>query len=544
MRYPSLIPQFAALLLAIGVSGCNAPPLETPASTVKQQTPIRVAQNLKNKVDVLFMVDNSNSMDAMQDELRMKFFQFFKVFSDLAAQGTLADLHIGVVTSDYGAGAVGAPGCQPSPGGQQGKLQALGADYMKFDSTCKKPNMANFIQYEFAANGMDGPNNLPAGQDLIKTFQCMASVGANGCGFEHQLESTYAALHNNLPENAGFLRTDALLAVVYVTNEDDASAPPDTNIFDRSRSQYGYEDSYRQTRYGVLCGNPPALIPYGDSMGDISPCIAAPNPGNSVPDREYDIGRYIDFFTQPSASGGVKDDPLDVVLVTLDAPATPFITILSNPGTPAGTAYAPCSPLNDNANPACTPVLQHSCVNPANSHFFGDPAVRLNTVVSAAMNHNVSSICADDYSSALMNLGHLIVSQLGLGCIPAALPADTTPGMMSCMSQTDCPPLTRCLADSMSQSTCHALVTDCVVEDVTIQSTGMSTTTDIPECQCQNNVCNWPCWKIEPKDKCTCPAGAMGCVPQSPDGVGLTIDRNGMPAPDHTTAQVFCSTQQ
>ena len=33
-----------------------------------------------------------------------------------------------LITSDYGAGATGAPGCQPSPGGQRGQLQAIGAE--------------------------------------------------------------------------------------------------------------------------------------------------------------------------------------------------------------------------------------------------------------------------------------------------------------------------------------------------------------------------------------------------------------------------------
>src|SRR5438874_1411753 len=84
-------PTAATALAGLALGSCNSPPLETPNTQVKQQTPIRVAQNLKNKVDVLFLIDNSNSMDAMQAELRMKFFQFFKVFSDLASQGTLAD---------------------------------------------------------------------------------------------------------------------------------------------------------------------------------------------------------------------------------------------------------------------------------------------------------------------------------------------------------------------------------------------------------------------------------------------------------------------
>ena len=57
----------AALGLALG--GCLAPPVETPVTTTVQETDVRVEQSVKNKVDILFMVDDSNSMDAKQVEV-------------------------------------------------------------------------------------------------------------------------------------------------------------------------------------------------------------------------------------------------------------------------------------------------------------------------------------------------------------------------------------------------------------------------------------------------------------------------------------------
>src|SRR5579871_1450297 len=506
-------------IVAFATFACVSPPLESPTPQTMQQTPIRVAQNIKNKVDVLFMVDNSNSMSAMSDELKSRFNEFFKVFQDLASKGTFADLQIGVVTSDYGAGSTGAPGCQPSPGGQQGKLQAVG-QYAQ--AGCKAPMGANFIKYAFAANG-NGPNNLPQGQDLVATFTCMASVGAMGCGFEHQLESVYAALHNNLPENAGFLRDDALLTVVFLTNEDDSSAPPDTDMFDKNKTaQYGFESSYRQTRFGVMCCPPGVqmcdvtqkqLTPYGDSMGPLSGCQAATDP----PGLEYEISRYINFFTKPSMAGGVKVNPSDVILVAIDAPADPVQVILSNPGTPAGSAYVQCGQLNEASNPPCVPVLQHSCQNPQEPQFFGDPAVRLNTVVGAAVNHGVSSICDSDYTNALQNLANLIISDIGGGCIPSQLPDPTNP--------------------------------DCVVEDVTRNSDGTTSVSEIPKCMVtipytepmgwtpQNDMPappgSYPCWTLDNNPNC----GA-----QSPQGVGVAIHRNGQPAPPNTDASVACAT--
>jgi hypothetical protein len=450
-----------------------------------------IGQNLRNKLDLLFMVDNSNSMEAMDAELRMRFPTFLSVLTSLAQAGTLADLHIGVVTSDYGAGLLGAPGCQPSPGGQQGKLQAIGTNAA---AGCQAPVGANFIQYQFGANGTDGPNNLPAGQDLTKTFQCMASVGSTGCGFEHQLESVYAALHNNLPENVGFVRSDAILAVIFVTNEDDSSASPDVTFFEQTMSQFGFEDSYRQTRFGIQCGNPPMMPPYGDSGGDISPCIPAPNPGGGST-LEYDVSRYIDLFTKPAAQGGIKANPSDVVLVAIDAPQSPVQIILSNPGTQGGTPYQQCAPLDEMSSPPCVPVLQHSCMNPNNPVFFGDPAVRLNTVVNAVTNHNIFSICDADFTPALQSLGSLVSSSIGTGCIPAKLPNPSAP--------------------------------QCTATDVTTDVNGNMTSTPIPPC----GAGTYPCWVAEMKSTCSS---------ISPDGLGITIERNGQSAPPNTVTNVTC----
>lgn len=501
------------VVAAAGLSGCVTPPFESPPQDTARTRTLYIPQNVRDKVDILFMVDNSASMDAMQAELRQRFPDFFKPFEDLAANGTYADLNIGVVTSDFGAGRSGAPGCTPSGplgGGDQGKLQGVGK---AADSSCIKPQNSNFIHYKF---GPEGPaeSNLPAGQNLNQTFTCMASVGAKGCGFEMSLESVYAALHNGLPENQGFLREDALLVVVFLTNEDDASAPPDTDVFDKTLvQQYGNESSYpRQTRFAVVCGNPPQFPPYGDSGGPLQGCKAAPNPSGSGPGKQYDISRYINYFTAPQAQGGVKVNPLDVVLLGIDATDSQFEVILSNPGTPAGQSYVQCPQLNETGNPVCVPVLQHSCINPQQPEFFGDPAVRLNAVIRSAHFNSIASICGsdDDYQKALKAAADLVVTTLAGGCIPDPLPRDPMTG---------------------------ELKTDCVVEDQTILADGSTSSTELPQCDASHSTV--PCWTIEAKDDCT---------GHSPDGVGLVVDRgstNGTfnQAPPHTTAQLSCATQ-
>jgi hypothetical protein len=490
---------FAALALA----ACTAPPVQAPSTTVTQSTPIRVPQSPQNKVDILFMVDNSASMAAMQEELKSKFNDFFTVFTTLAAANTYADLHIGVVTSDYGAGDQDntSSGCGKSPGGDLGKLQAVGK---QAEASCVAPTGAPYIEYAFGAGGT-ATGNLPGGNtpaNLVTTFTCMASgidvAGANpGCGFEHQLESVYAALHNTT-DNAGFLRPDALLTVVFVTNEDDGSAEPTSHIYESgpaAAATYGQYNTYRQTHWAVTCNN--AQAPYS-AMANLMDCEGSPNTMNN-PGLAYDVSRYINYFTASSVNGGVKADPNDVILVAIDAPASPFSTILAQIGTGSGAAptpaYVTCGALNPGT---CDVHLQHSCQNMVQPGFFGDPPIRLNTVVNSGKYHQIANICGDDltmtpdYTQALQNLGTLISSNIGQGCIPQKVLNPAKPD---------------CAVNEVTPVACAPGATNC----------SPNTLTAIPNCADDGGT--KPCWMAEMKPQC-----ASTAIGGSPDNIGITVE--------------------
>ena len=530
------VAQLLTPLALIPLFACMSPPVESPRTTVTQETNVRVEQNIKNKVDVLFMVDNSSSMDPMQLELRSKFGQFFQVFEQLAASGTYADMHIGVVTSDYGAGDAPGGGCDPSPGGQKGILQTLPSPKATNPPAgCQPPQGAPYISYAFGAGGPT--TNLPNGTDataLVNEFTCMASVGAMGCGFEHQLEAVYAALRNQ-NENKGFLRSDALLTVVFVTNEDDGSAPPTAKFYEQNSdptgtSMIGQYTTYRQTRFAVDCGG--MQIPYGMPLTNLMGCAAAPNPMNTDPYTAYDISRYINFFTLPAAQGGVKVDPQDVILVGIDGPESPVSTILEDPSM-GNTPYHACpSPM---LSQNCIEALQHSCENIVQPGFFADPGVRLNAVINSVANHKITSICGEnlnqtpDFTNAMQQLGQLISSQIGPGCLnsPVANRPDGTP--------------------------------DCVVNDVTANPDGTSSTVEIASCAENGNVP--PCWQL---NDLLGQYQTQGCGPTAPeppscklpatcqpvvnpiDGkqqlASVSINRGGQPPPANTTARVSCAT--
>jgi hypothetical protein len=317
------VKRLAALAL---LTACSHAPSSDVPDGCSAEIRLRIPEAVRDRVDLLVVLSNGTPYAA--EKVR----PILQLFDDLAKVGEPIALHIGVITTDYGAGATGAPG------GQQGRLQAVG---IAAPMTCRPPIGANYIHYDYA-HPQDA--NLPSGQDLQSTFDCMTAVGIFGCGFEHSLESAYAALHNAIPENAGFLRDEALLAVVFSSDRDDCSAPPDTDLFDKNANQYGYMNHFRCIRHGILCGDPPAPPPYGDSMGPLASCKPAPNPGGAGPGKLYDVGRYIDLFTRPAIQGGVKLDPNDVVLLEIGGPTTPLEVRLGNPGAPA--PFEPCSPLN------------------------------------------------------------------------------------------------------------------------------------------------------------------------------------------------------
>ncbi len=378
----------AALLVFVGChqgSGANQ-----PAAPDMSLVPAFAAHD---KVDILFMIDNSPG-EPYKLELRKRFPSFFKSLEDAAAAHP-ASYHIGIVTSDLGAGPEVLNGGQCHPDGDGGKLQitpATGAAQVPPECTgLMLAGGVRFIDYDqIAGTDNTGASSVPT------AFDCMSAVGGAGCGFEHQLESVYRALHDPPIENAGFLRDDALLVVFFLTDEDDCSAPTDTHLFDPSTdgvAKYGVLHSFRCTQWGITCGDPP--MPLSGTMAlaprdDCRPLTEAEG------GKLFDVQRYLDFFARP---GGVKADPSDVILASIAAPPTPVGTTLTRP----------CA---DQVNTPVCPILNHSCVASVNQQFFGDPAVRIAAVVDAASTSQRTSLCDLDYSAAVDTLAQKIIARL------------------------------------------------------------------------------------------------------------------------------------
>jgi hypothetical protein len=156
------------------------------------------------KVDLLFVIDDSISMDDEQAALIAAFPDFIT-----AMQTELADTdgyNIGVITSDAYAG---DPTCAP---GQRGVLVTQTAGDQSSNQVCGP--------YSSGARHMTEQED-----DLAARFSCAAQVGVAGDPDERPIEAMLAALSAEMNGpgdcNTGFVRDDALLVVVLITDEED-----------------------------------------------------------------------------------------------------------------------------------------------------------------------------------------------------------------------------------------------------------------------------------------------------------------------------------
>src|SRR5262249_43123977 len=84
------------------VWACNAGTFEAPMVKPQAASGNTFQASINRQLDLLFMIDNSNSMASAQANLKANFSSFMSVLKGI--DGGLPDLHLAVVTSDMGVG--------------------------------------------------------------------------------------------------------------------------------------------------------------------------------------------------------------------------------------------------------------------------------------------------------------------------------------------------------------------------------------------------------------------------------------------------------
>jgi hypothetical protein len=287
-------------------------PLQAPDAGTGHMTEFSILLSPQRAIDILFTIDNSPSMDTKQKALANNFPKMITAL--MALPGGLPDVHIGVISSNMGAGsgAMGGGNCGNGLGDRGllwgndsndpvASVADNGNYFVNADPYNTPPALiasgcglypgARWIEdIQAPGPGTGRQRNYSTNLQLEDVFSCLAkAVGISGCGEEHQLQATRVAL---IPQsgindaNNGFLRSNAYLAIVLVTDEDDCSATPDNatndNIFDMvGKRNPGDTTSVRCAARGHLCGGQP--IPnYDPAVGymgtgfthDLSDCTA------------------------------------------------------------------------------------------------------------------------------------------------------------------------------------------------------------------------------------------------------------------------------
>jgi hypothetical protein len=212
--------RWAMLLsgLCIALWACTSHPLVQPTPDPGQETDAKITIVPMRHLDLVFMVDNSLSMKPKQDKLREQFRNLIDGLRD-PVDGSLPDLRIAIIDSDLGAG--DSTRCSKTGGyGDQGRFQ------MRDAADCGVQGDARWLEFTKGK-----PVNFTG--EVSDVFGCLASaVGVSGCGYEHQLASIeWAFFLSDNKAQRDFIRPEAYLGIVLLTDEDDCSAPMESRMF-------------------------------------------------------------------------------------------------------------------------------------------------------------------------------------------------------------------------------------------------------------------------------------------------------------------------
>ncbi|MBL8604649.1 MAG: hypothetical protein JNK72_22175 [Myxococcales bacterium] len=191
-------------------------------------------------LDVLFVIDNSSSGSAMQRHFLNALPSLFDALQNPPphADGTpgtpVTNLHLGVISTDIGSGDYSVPTCAGLGDGDNGLLNPIRQGnatrrHLPWDSFRPgvRPSLCTNDRYQFPPFLTDTSFRSTVADEV----RCMAFLGHAGCGIEQHLEAAHRALRAHEPRlrsdasdpNFGFLRPDASLLMIFVTDDDDAS---------------------------------------------------------------------------------------------------------------------------------------------------------------------------------------------------------------------------------------------------------------------------------------------------------------------------------
>jgi hypothetical protein len=360
-------------------------------------TRFEIAVTNVDKVDVLFVVDDSPSMIEEQAALQRELPKLIEtLFTGVRPDGfefrPVKDGHVAVVSADLGTGGLedALAGCTAF--GDDGALrhtaqgEGCADDYPPFLTYVERYPLAE-------------PRSTVTPQSIAADVACLAPSGANGCGYAQPLEAALLALEREAGEDAAFLRNDqrtglSLISIILVTDKDDCSAA-DPSVFAELEEGSSVEarcaaaadqlhglERYVERLRALRPGNE-SLVALGVIAGVPSDLLAEQRDVFDLSDSSARAEFYTRVLLDPRMQTALRDD---------------------------GTLAPACESASASATPARRLVQLAAR--------FGRSAV-------------VHSICEEDWLPALGSLTETIAHSLGAVCLPRPL-SRSPEGLTSC----------------------------------------------------------------------------------------------------------------
>ncbi len=391
--------------MVAGLGACSSPlPSGICATSITYTTTYTTAVN--NDLDLVFVIDDGAAMAGWQAQLATQLPTFMAVLQSLPMP---MGLHVGVVSSDLGVGAatnVGIPDCTAS--GDGGNLRS------QPEATCTDTTLdpaATFISDIGSARNFTATDDANE-SGLAKVFQCIAQLGDSGCGFGQPLAALDRALGaDGQPPpaaNAGFLRPDAYLGIVIISNRDDCSVPAGSTLFSDDPAQ-GSLTHYRCNHAGHVCS---------DANGNqVAPPIDPPADAVSI-----DGVSTVSLTNCASNETGSELTPISKIVADIkslkpDPDNQILVSALIGPPTPYAVEWA----ANAASGGAAGPRVAASCGTEGadGSGAFGEPAVRITQFMNSFQDSVVGSICDANYAEVLTSIATPLADDLAPPCLPA-----------------------------------------------------------------------------------------------------------------------------
>ncbi|WP_420715279.1 VWA domain-containing protein [Corallococcus sp. BB11-1] len=205
-------------LSALLAVGCHSP-VDDAGSTVPETCEATPPVVAPQKTDILFVIDNSSSMQEEQQGIATELPAFVSALK--AGSGVAQEFRVGVITTSVyqRLTITNGPDSIRSFPDQEGRLQPV-------KDEAGQPTLERFIE-----------STDPL---LLDKFQRLVAQGTTGSGQETPFEAVRLAVASPLAQqpleeggNAGFLRDGARLLVVVVSDEEDCSSmqrPPPVSL--------------------------------------------------------------------------------------------------------------------------------------------------------------------------------------------------------------------------------------------------------------------------------------------------------------------------